>query len=253
MGKAGKVIIGVIAALIVLVGIALVFVVSNLDAIVERAIETIGSDVAGVPVSVGSVTISLQEGRGEVNGLSLGNPPGFGRGKAFELGKIALQLDIKNTNAELVTLSSILVDGAKVNAVQTRDGNNLKAILDNLESGEPASRPSGDPGPGTRLIIDDFRFQNGEVRLTLPAIGERTARIPNVQLNGIGRKANGASASEAARQILQPIVRRSVEAMTGISTDDLEKMGREKVDDMLKQGSDKASQELGRFLNRDGD
>jgi len=252
MGKAGKLIVGAIVTLIIVVGIVLAFVITNLDSIVERAIETVGSDVAGVPVDVGSVRISLQEGKGEINGLSLGNPAGFPRGKAFELGKIALQLDVKNLSAELVTIKSVLVDGARVNAIQGPDGNNLKAILNNLESGA-AEESTADEGPGTKLIIDDFRFQDGEVKLSLPAIGERTAKIPNMQLTGIGRKTNGATAGEVAKQILDPIVRRSLTAMTGISTEDLKKMGREKMDDALKDGKEAATRELGKFLNRGKD
>lgn len=253
MGKAGKLIVGAIITLIIVVGIVLAFVITNLDSIVERAIETVGSDVAGVPVDVGSVRISLQEGKGEINGLSLGNPAGFPRGKAFELGKIALQLDVQNLSAELVTIKSVLVDGARVNAIQGADGNNLKAILNNLESGAPAEESTADEGPGTKLIIDDFRFQNGEVNLTLPAVGERTAKIPNMQLTGIGRKTNGATAGEVAKQILDPIVRRSLTAMTGISAEDLKKMGREKMDDALKDGKETATRELGKFLNRGKD
>ena len=135
-----------------------------------------------------------------------------------------------------------------MNAIQGPDGNNLQAILDNVEAAAPADEGAADKGPGTKLIIDDFRFQNGEVNLTLPAIGQRTAKIPDVRLTGIGRKTNGATAGEAAKQILDPIVRRSLRAMTGISTEDLQKLGREKMDDVLKEGKDKAMKELGKFL-----
>ena len=74
-----------------------------------------------------------------------------------------------------------------------------------------------------------------------------------MQLTGIGRKTNGATAGEVAKQILDPIVRRSLTAMTGISTEDLKKMGREKMDDALKDGKEAATRELGKFLNRGKD
>lgn len=255
MGKAGKLIVGGIVALIVVIGIVLVFVISNLDSIVKRAIETVGTDVAGVPVSVGSVQISLKEGTGAINGLSLGNPPGFGRGNAFELGTIALKLDVKNTSADLVTVSSLVIDGAKVEAVQNASGNNLKVIQDNLageDSGSAAESADSDAA-GTKIIIDDLQFRNGEVSVALQGIAERKGSIPDLSLTGIGRKSNGVSASEAAKQILTPIVRSSMQAMTGISADDLKEMGQQKLNEALKDGEAGAVKELGKFLNRGKD
>lgn len=251
MGKAGKLIVGGVVALILVVGIVLVFVISNLDVIVKRAIENVGTDVAGVPVSVGSVQISLKEGTGTVNGLSLGNPPGFGRGKAFELGSIALKLDVGNTSAELVTVSSVLVDGARVNVVQNASGNNLKAIQKNLASDSPgdAGDSSDDAAGGTKLIIDEFAFRNGQVSLELQGVGERRADIPDFQVTGIGRKSNGATAAEAARQILDPLVRRSITAASGISG--IEELGEQAVEKVLKDVPEGAAKGLGDLLKGD--
>ena len=61
------------------------------------------------------------------------------------------------------------------------------------------------------------------------------------------------SASGAAKQILEPIIRQSMKAMTGITREDLEKLGREKLDDVIGEGKDKVTRELGRFLNRGKD
>ncbi|UCG71498.1 MAG: hypothetical protein JSV45_09510 [Chromatiales bacterium] len=248
MGKAGKLIVGVIVTLIIVVGIALTFLLTNLDTIVERAIETVGSDVAGVPVGVGSVKISLAEGSGQINGLTVGNPKGFPRGNALELKTIALALDTSNLSAELVRIKSVLVDGAQVNAIQTAEGNNLQGILDNLESDAPAETPEEAGGTETKLIIDDFQFLNGGVSVEIPKVGERNGKIPDIRLKGIGAKSNGATASEAAKQVLEPIIRQSISSVASISKEDLEKMGREKLDETLGDGADMATRELGKFL-----
>ena len=154
MGKAGKLIIGTVVVLLVVVGAALTLLITNLDAIVKRAIETVGTQVAGVPVGVGSVSISLQEGSGEIRNLSVANPRGFEKGNALELGTIALDLDVQNISAELVRLESVLVQGAKVNAIQGSGGNNLQAILDNLQSDAQTESSGSDSGPETKQRSD---------------------------------------------------------------------------------------------------
>jgi hypothetical protein len=253
MGKAGKLLIGGIAALIVVVGIAVVFLISNLDSIVKRAIETVGSDVAGVPVSVGSVEISLQESRGAINGLRIANPPGFGGGDAVELGTVALDLDVKNSTGELVVIKSILVDGTQVNVVQNVGGSNLKVLQDKLSSdSDTDEQPAADEGAaGTKLIIDDFQFRNGEVSLALQGVAERNAGIPDFTLTGVGRKSNGATAAEAAKQILDPLIRKSITAASGISG--IEDLGEKAVETVLKDAPEEAVKGLGGLLKRDKD
>ena len=250
MGKAGKLIIGGVVGLIVVVAVVLTLLVSNLDSIVKRAIETVGSQVTGVPVNVGSVSISLQEGQGSISNLRVGNPRGFERGNALELETIALDLDVKNLSAELVRLESVLVKGATVNAIQGAGGNNLQAILDNLKSGSSSdSSATEDSGTETKLIIDDFQFLNGAVNVTIPKLATRSGKIPDIKLKGIGQQSNGVTAGEAARQILEPIMRQSISTVSGISKGDVEKMAKDKLNEAL--GDD--AKKLGGFLNRGKD
>ncbi len=43
-----------------------------------------------------------------------------------------LDLDIANTSAELVSVESVIVSGARINAVQAGGENNLQTLLDNI-------------------------------------------------------------------------------------------------------------------------
>lgn len=72
-----KIILIVVAVLVVAIGAGVAFLSSNLDSIVKKVIETAGTEVAGVKVSVGDVKISLSEGKATIAGLTVANPPGF--------------------------------------------------------------------------------------------------------------------------------------------------------------------------------
>jgi len=250
MGKILKFLLGAVVVLVIVAALIVTFVLSNLDSLVKQAIETVGTEVVGSPVGVDRVSISLEQGRGEIAGLRIANPRGFPDGNALELGQIVLDLDIRNVSAELVTLESVIVGGTRINAVQGSGGNNLQALLDNIrrssDSDGSGSSESGEE-PQTKLIIDEFRFEDAQVSVEISGVpGGRSATVPDVVLRDIGRKSNGVTAAEAARQILEPLMQRSMEAGIGISREDLENRARDEADKALEKGREK----LGEFLKR---
>lgn len=255
MGKFLKIILGVVIALVIVVGIALVFVVSNLDRIVKGVIETAGSEVAGVPVTVSSVEISLQEGQGAINGLRIRNPQGFDSDYAIELDRAALALDLQSVGADVIVLKSILVDGAQLNYEQQGRDSNLQAIMDNLEAytGEDDAE-TADDGREVKLIIDRFDFVNAAATVSVPALNQtRTAEIPDVKLTAIGRKSSGVSAGEAAKQILKPIMEQSIKAAVGVSMEDVKERAQQEADQAVERAKEKATEKLGDFLRRGKD
>ena len=75
----------IVVLLLIVVGIV-VYVARNTNSIVKHAIESIGSQYLGAPVRVGSVDISLQDGRGTLKNLEIGNPPGYAGPYALRAG-----------------------------------------------------------------------------------------------------------------------------------------------------------------------
>ena len=106
MGKVGKTLIGLFAAIVLVIGIGIYLLVSNLDEIVKTVIERAGSEVTGVAVSVASVEIDLRGGAGAINGLRIDNPDGFNSDYAMQLGRAALKINLDETTGELVVLDA---------------------------------------------------------------------------------------------------------------------------------------------------
>ncbi len=100
----------------------------------------------------------------------------------------------------------------------------------------------------TKLIIDEFRFENAQVTVAMAGLPDagRSASVPDVVLRDIGRQAGGISAAQAARQILEPLMRRSMEAGIGISRQQLENRAEEEPDKAMRKGREK----LGELLRR---
>ena len=109
MGKALKGVMAVVVILILIVAFAAYYVLGNLDRLVEVAIEKVGPQVIGTPVTVSSVSIALKEGRGEVSGLTIGNPDGYQSDHALHIGRMVFDLDTQTITADPVRITEISV------------------------------------------------------------------------------------------------------------------------------------------------
>ena len=199
-------------ALVLLVAAVLWFTLSRLDSIVATAIQDYGSEIAGVPVSVGSVRIQLAEGRGTITGLRVGNPPGYTAGDAFSLGEITLDIDPGSITRSPVVIEELTV-GAPV-ALYEMDANgraNIDVIRDNVKryaGGSSASaeeESAGESGAGVRLAVKKFRFQDGSVTADVSALHEKAKPqkldLPALALDNIGGS-EGATPAELGSEVL---------------------------------------------------
>ncbi len=243
-----KIVLGIVAAVALILVVVMTLIVSNLDRLVKTVVEEVGSDVAGVPVTLASAEISLTDGRGTLRGLAIGNPPGFDADKAFELDAISIAVDLDSLAGDVVVLSEVLVDGARVNFEQNSSRNNLKTLQDNLGSGaDSSSSQEGD----VKLIVHLFRFSNGEITASVAGLEQaRQVAIPTVEVREVGRKSAGATAGEVARALLEPVVRGALSAATSAvsdaAVDALKDSAKEKAQEQIDEAKDKLKGLLGR-------
>lgn len=234
--------IGIIIGIIILIVIgAFVYLAQNLDGLVKNAIERFGPEYLGVSVRVDDVNLSLTEGTGSITGLQIGNPSGYEGPYAMRIARIALALDTSTVTSDPVVIDSVLVDGADMAvAVKGVGDSNLTAIMKHLnaQSGDaPEDATASETEAGPKVIIEKFEFTNAETSVTSQLLAESVAvDVPDVRLNGIGRKGDGTTAQEAAVQILDPIFRSAMKAVAaeGIGFD---KEGlTDKAKDAMDQG-----------------
>jgi hypothetical protein len=211
-----KIFVGV-ALLVVIGAVAVWYVVSSLDAIVEAAIERYGSEATGAPVSVGAVEISLRSGEAGIRGLVIGNPPGFQGPSAFELGKIRVAIDPETVTGNPLVVKEIRIEGPKVSYEIGPRGSNLDAIQRNVDafsaryaggSGKEAAEPSEAPGEEKTFIIENLIVRDGSVNARFSAKKDEAyeAKLGAIHVKNIGKKRGGATGSEVTSEILRALV-----------------------------------------------
>ncbi len=212
MSKTGKLTFGAVAVLVAVVAIGVFWTLSNLDSIVKSMIEKVGTSVTGTNVSVSSVHISLQEGSGEIRGLTIGNPAGFDSDYALRIGKATVALDKASLTSEVIRMTAITVEDTTVNAeIKATAGINLQKIMDNLESSDGKSDQAASEEGGTKIVIDRFDLTNSELKL-ITDIKNYDAKMGDVHLKGIGQSSGGATTREVAVQLLRPVIREAIKA-----------------------------------------
>lgn len=218
MGKTSKRIAAGAGVVLLLAIVAAAVVLGQLDRLIVRGVETAGPRLTGTEVSLGGADVSIFDGAGELTRLRIGNPDGFTTDAAFDLGRIAVVVDPKSLTGDVIRIRSIVIDGPRLVAEFDAAGRtNLKIILDQVRAaarGGAKKTPAGDEdGTQTRMIVDEFRFLNAEVRALAPAFElDETVTMRAVVLRDLGAKQGGAAAADLANQALRPIVDAAVQA-----------------------------------------
>jgi len=234
--------LGAGVAVVVIVAAAAYFLLTSLDAIVERAIERYGSEITGTAVRVASVDISLSSGRGTVRGLSIANPEGFSSGPAFRLEEITLQIDVGS-----VTSIPIVVDEISIGApavlfeVNETGAANVDVIRRNSESGEPAAAKEEEP---LRLVIRKFSLQRGQIDTTAVGGKEVELKLPPLRLDNIGAP-QGATPGEIGKIIVRAMTR---QVATAVASHQLGSYLERKIDEKLEPEAAEAVKDLLRSL-----
>jgi hypothetical protein len=188
-----NVVLGGIAAAAALAVGAAWWAYASRDLLLKRAIESIGPQLTGVPVTVSRVKLEPAEGKGAVGGLVVGNPSGYKTPHSLTLGEMRLAIDFATATSSVVHLKELVIDAPLLTYERGPGGDNLGVIQKNLGGG---GTKKAEP-PGRKFVIDNLRVTNARVKfsdaLTLP--------LPDLHLRDVGKKSNGATAGEITKTV----------------------------------------------------
>lgn len=238
--------------LVVLVVAVVLVVVLNLflDRMVAGAARTIGPRVTGTPVELEGVKLNLLQGRVELVGFKVGNPPGYQKPDAFVLNSFVCRVQPGSLFSDKIVVDEVLIDGMVVDfEPNIVDGSNLTVIQKNVEkfsggekAGAPAAGETTDTGKKAekKVVIRLLRVTG--VGLSVgSAVG---ITLPEITLKNLGE---GRSMGEVIEEFYVVLMRSVSEVASNellkATGEGLKKLG----DDVGQAGSD-----LGNSLNKTG-
>ena len=245
-----KVMIG-LGILVVVLGILLWRVYANLDKIVAKVIEDVGTEVTQTAVRVGGVELDLLNGKAGLSQLSVANPAGFSSSHIFSLELVSIAIDVDSISSNPVIINEIVVRQPRVAyEINMQGTSNLDVLKKNVE-GYSASRDTGtgtateqqestgEGGEEIRLIIRKLHFDGGELNATSALRPDKPvkARLPAFTMSNIGESSGGATSEQIAQEVLDKLVRQAANAAqkAGVDklTDELQDKARDKVGDKV--------------------
>ena len=213
-----KIILGLVLLIILAIAGGVYYVLTNLDSMVEQAIEKYGSEATQTAVLVDSVKINLADGAGGISGLTIANPSGFVMPYAFSLGEIRTGIDLQSLQQEPYIINEVTVMAPQVFVEINEDNKtNLNQLKKNLAAASDTSAQdnkvqSGAEGSAKqpRLIIRRVTFADGTIQARVAALKnkEYQLKLPTLDMTNLGGS-KGATATELAREILNRLTDRA--------------------------------------------
>lgn len=205
MKTRNKIILGLVAITLLVIGGGVYYVISNLDMLVKAAIEKYGSEATRTAVRVAKVHISLGGGAGTINGLTIANPAGFSAPNAFSLGEIHLAINTKALTDKKIAIDEIRIIAPQITYEMNADKlGNLNMLKDNL-LGPAGSSPSATgkekPAAGKPVVvfIRHVVLEDAALHATIVPLKDKQydLKLPKLEMHNL----NGTPA-QVARQIL---------------------------------------------------
>jgi uncharacterized protein involved in outer membrane biogenesis len=203
-----------------------------LGAMLRTAVVDIASRVTRTTVKLEDVHIGLLRGLVQLDGLEIGNPPGFTAPSAVRLGTVRVRLDVRSAFSDTVVIDEILVEAPDV-TFEGLPTSNLSVIQDNMTTAVPAGSPAKPAASGSKkLLIRKFALTNGRVAASIGGQSLRL-RLPDIHLADIGRDSGGATPDQLVSAVLTAMTR----SATGTVTDQAKSTGGTvgKVEESLKK------------------
>ena len=214
-----KILIGV-AGLVVIVVVAVVLLLGNIDKIVKGALEGIGSELLGVPVTVAAVEINIKSGSGQITGLTIANPAGY-EGNAFQMDMVRLGINLGSLGKQPLIIDELNIKSPVVRLEVKEDGSsNLQALMNNMnknsatadkkaaeQQSDSKAVPAGEP---LRISFGKLAMTGVTVHVTKVDEEPETVVIPDIVRENVGEE-TGLTPGEVGNVIIGAIINSSLE------------------------------------------
>jgi hypothetical protein len=194
-----KVLLGIVVLLLLLVGGGLYLVYTNLDLIVERGIETAGTEAAGTPVRVDAVDLDLLAGSATIRGFTLANPPGYSDAAMLSFAELAVVIDTASLNRNGIHIVSVTARNPHL-LYESHDGTaNLDVMRERMASDEPAPDAAASD---FNIVIDSILIEG----ISATVSSDLMPQPADVDLGDIRLQDLSGTPDEVAQQVLRPLL-----------------------------------------------
>ncbi len=206
-----------------------IYIYVNMDSLAQQLSEQVASKALGVPVTIGSVHISLEEKRVDVKDINIANPKGYKNPNAIEVDSVVIAAE--TLSKELLSFARVEVNGTTTNLEVNGKSTNLGDLKKNIDAQQGDVAPSKEPQ--IKVIVKRFSMTKAQINPSVTLLERDLAfvTVPDIHLTGIGEKEGGVLAQDAIAQIMDAVLGQfnsyanGAGFLEGLSLDALNNMG----------------------------
>ncbi len=190
-----RVVVGLVIVVLVLIAAALFFI----DGIVATGIRTVTPVFTGTPVQLKDVKFGLFSGELDVNGLVIGNPPGYMAPSAIAFNKLHVDVALSSVTGDRIVIDEIRIIAPEITWKQGLTGSNLGDIQRNVEKmtaapedGAPAevatdeSQAEAQKTASKKIVIRRLVIEGAIINVGLKGVPAVPVLLPTMELTDIG-------------------------------------------------------------------
>lgn len=207
MKRVGKIFLGIVIVLAVLLVVALFF----LGPVIKGLANTVGSQLLGVPVEIKDASVRPLSGTVRLSGVRIGNPEGYSESPLFSLAEMRFALDLSSLRGNgPIVIKELAIIEPQV-AYEVKGGkSNIETLTMGLPQGDKdkkdddKKKAKAEKGEGRKVVIDLLEFRGGKLsyRAKMTLGKAITLPLPGLTLKEIGREKEGVSTTEAIGKVL---------------------------------------------------
>ena len=206
-----KLVIILVLVLVIVIAGAILFIDHIAKAGVEKGVPAVlGKDITA---SVDRFHIKPYNGRVEINNLIIGNPEGFSKEYAFNLGEVVADVDLGTVTKDKIRIEELTLKNIDVVLEQPLKGkSNLEEILDRLKKGEQEEKEKEKEPKDQKeskentFQIDSLVIENVGVTVKIQGLQEFSAHFSIKPKQNLGADGEGLTATDLAYEILGAII-----------------------------------------------
>ncbi|MCF8467987.1 MAG: hypothetical protein K9G33_11335 [Sneathiella sp.] len=214
---------------VAILGIALLFCVAivvvyvSIGSVIKTAVETYGSAITQVTVTLQEADFSSASGETTLLNLAVANPANFISEISFLFPNIDIQIDPQTVGSDVMVIKRLEIEAPEIIYEITNTGDNLRTIRANVKKAVAEERQGrflpDAPGVTKKFIINDLYVTNGVVIVHAKNLAGKkvTALLDTIHLEDLGRAENGLGPAELVDKIYGPIIQETT--LAALSTD----------------------------------
>ncbi|VUD47884.1 hypothetical protein TDB9533_01119 [Thalassocella blandensis] len=229
--KVFKIVLALVLVLVLLIGGAIYYVLTNLNALVKQIVESEGPKITHTTVQLNEVDLEPLKGRGELKGFKIGNPGGYTSEHLLKWDSILLHIDPQSLQTDVIVIEEFGVSGVNIKVEQKGKTTNVQDLLKALPSGSSSSSEtsSGTSEAQVRMAIKRLKFADNSVDVITEKFGSANVEVPAFELSNIGDPNVGLTPEQLSAAILKPLMKKAKDA----AEDKLKNMAREELEAKL--------------------